>query len=244
MTAMAWRRRCARAGSWMKVSQFIRVAGCWAPARLEMVVARTIAQTVAFTLMFCPFCSRCQWTCQLEHESDAWGGLLVGLGLGAHRLLRLDRPAQALELALVAAGEDREAEPGLGIEVEVVDVEGGRVTLAFPLVAREEAEEALHPGRHLRPPVRLEARGEQAVDLERRLLVADGELLDGVEHLVGHEVGLGSGPRAGGARLGGGALRGHCGECREGRRAGRPLDLQPAQPAAQEGLLGAADVRP
>src|SRR6185503_1725536 len=116
------------------------------------------------------------------------GDRLLRLDLGAHSLLLLHRPPQALELALVAAREDREAEPGLGVEVEVVDVERRRVALALPLVAREEAEEALHPLRHLLAGVGLEARTQQPVDLERRLLVADGELLDGVEDFVGHEV--------------------------------------------------------
>ena len=56
------------------------------------------------------------------------------------------------ELAGEAAGEDREAAPGLGVEVLVVEVERGGVALALPLVAAPEAEEPLDPDVQLRRP--------------------------------------------------------------------------------------------
>ena len=49
--------------------------------------------------------------------------------------LFLDAGAELGELALEAAGEDREPAPGLGVEVFVVQVERRRVALALPLVA-------------------------------------------------------------------------------------------------------------
>src|SRR5687767_14004908 len=52
------------------------------------------------------------------------------------------RLREAGELEAVGAGEDREAAPGLRVEVLVVEVEGGGVALPLPLVLRPEGEEA------------------------------------------------------------------------------------------------------
>src|SRR4051812_45261407 len=53
--------------------------------------------------------------------------------------------AQVLHLLFESAGENGKAAPGLGIEVLVVEVERGCVTLALPLVAAPQSEEPLNP---------------------------------------------------------------------------------------------------
>ena len=54
--------------------------------------------------------------------------------------------AQLAQLTREAAGQDRKAAPGFGIEALVVDVEAGRVAFALPLIATPQTEEAIEPG--------------------------------------------------------------------------------------------------
>src|SRR5688500_9285245 len=58
---------------------------------------------------------------------------------------RDSRLAHLRQLAPEAARQNREAAPGLGIEVLVVEVEGRREAFAFPLVAAPQREEASDP---------------------------------------------------------------------------------------------------
>src|SRR3990172_10366054 len=123
---------------------------------------------------------------------------LASNGSGAQIRMGSDLPTQPSptlheftergELALESAREDREAAPGLRVQVLVVEVEGGRVALPLPLVAGEEREEALDPRRELRCRRRREEGAHLAVHVHRQELVADGGPLDRVEDVVRHEV--------------------------------------------------------
>lgn len=87
-----------------------------------------------------------------------------------------------------AGGEDGEAAPGFGVEVEVIDVEGDGVALAFPLVAGPEFEEFDDPILHVFfAVVGVVAKGEFHGGFWA-FFIADGGALDGVEDVVGHEI--------------------------------------------------------
>ncbi len=66
----------------------------------------------------------------------------------------------------------------------------GRVAFALPLVAATEAEEALESRSRAAGRVRGEADPHRLEDLGGEQLVADGRALDGVEEMVGHQIGL------------------------------------------------------
>src|SRR5438132_1123888 len=87
--------------------------------------------------------------------------------------LFLNSHSQLSQLALVAARENREAAPGFGVEVFVVEMEAGGVALALPLVAAPEPEEPLDPEAKLRPGILGKARGQRLEHVHRRELVAN-----------------------------------------------------------------------
>src|SRR5262245_31010919 len=139
-----------------------------------------------------------------------------------------------VELALIAARQDRKPTPGLGIEVLVVEMEGRREALSLPLVATPETEEELYPGDELlaRHPGALH---RQAVDdVLGRQLVADRQALDLIEHGKRHEVFLAL--LRGGLRtqLGRRALGGDGAERRDWSQPVGSGALEPGQPVAQE----------
>ena len=115
-------------------------------------------------------------------------------------------PLQLRELLGEAGGEDGEAAPGLGVEVEVVYVEGDGVALAFPLVAAPEFEEFDDPGFHVFfGMIRVVTEGEFHGGFGA-FFITDGGALDGVEDVVGHEVAFVGLLVRFGAELGGGLL--------------------------------------
>ena len=87
-------------------------------------------------------------------------------------------------------GEDGEAAPGFRVEVQVIDVEADGVALAFPLVAAPEFEELNDPILHIFfRVVGVVAEGEGHGGFGA-FFITDCGALDGVQDIIGHEVGL------------------------------------------------------
>jgi hypothetical protein len=125
-------------------------------------------------------------------------------------------------------------------------VERRREPLALPLVDAPQPEEPLDPRRELERPVLRVARLQHLQHLERRVLVADRGVLDGLEEVVRHQVGLvGLFGLAGLARpqLGGRLLRVDVRERRDRVEPGEPVGFHPAQPRSQVWLVDPAERR-
>jgi len=80
--------------------------------------------------------------------------------------------------------------PRSRIDVAVVEVEARREALALPLVPAPQPEEPLDPHGELRGGAIGEPRQQLLEHLDRRVLVADRGVLDRLEQVVRHEVGL------------------------------------------------------
>src|SRR5262245_25808655 len=78
-----------------------------------------------------------------RQDQPIWLRADAAVGLLAPQSLHVG--PQLGQLAAVAAREDREPAPGLGVEVLIVQMERRRVPLSLPLVATPELEEPLHP---------------------------------------------------------------------------------------------------
>ena len=130
---------------------------------------------------------------EAEHhavDGERRARILVRVGHGRSALPGRDVAAQLGELAVEAAGQDREPAPRPRVDVAIVEVKARREPLALPLVAAPQPEEPLDPGRELeRGPLGV-ARQELLQHLDRGVLVADRRVLDGLEQVVGHQVGL------------------------------------------------------
>src|SRR5215831_18976531 len=94
---------------------------------------------------------------------------------------RVKMRAQLRQLSLEAARQNREAAPGLGVQVFVIEVERGRVALALPLVAAPQPEKALDPIRELPGLEAGKLRAHATEHLQRHLLVTDGGALDRIQ---------------------------------------------------------------
>src|SRR5690606_21527427 len=153
------------------------------------------------------------------HRTEATGGLARRALAAAPRAVDdaalapltgprlLDEPPELGELALEPAREDWKPAPRLGIQVGVVDVKRRRVALTLPLIAAPEAKKPLYPSRQLARLVAGEVTTHQAEYFGGHALIADGGALDGVEHVVGHQVRLVGLPRRRRPQLGGGGLQ-------------------------------------
>src|SRR5690606_10241457 len=132
---------------------------------------------------------------------------------------------------------DREAAPGFGVEVLIVDVEGRGVALALPLVATPEREEAADPRDELLARVLRELARHGKQDLAGRALLADGVVLDGVEQVVRHQVLFVRLVVTRGTELGSRLKPVDGGQRGYGTKTLRTGRLEPPQPLAQEGLV-------